>query len=90
MSDQLVLVKYENVQRIDLSMPDGSCRATVFMGANKQLSKAAVFHRSRVQPCFPSNRWRSSGRSQIQALSSITGGSVVFQLRLPCQSSDPA
>lgn len=35
MSKKLVLVDYENVQRIDLSMLDDSYRAIVFVGANQ-------------------------------------------------------
>lgn len=41
MSKKLVLVDYENVQRIDLSMLDDSYRAIVFVGANQQPPKAA-------------------------------------------------
>lgn len=41
MSSKLVLVDYENVQRIDLSILDESYRAIVFVGANQQPPKAA-------------------------------------------------
>jgi hypothetical protein len=41
MSNKLVLVDYENVQRIDLSILDESYRAVVFVGANQQPPKAA-------------------------------------------------
>ena len=41
MSNKLVPVDYENVQRIDLSMLDDSYRAIVFVGANQQPPKAA-------------------------------------------------
>jgi hypothetical protein len=41
MSGKLVLVDYENVQRIDLSILDDDYRAIVFVGANQQPPKAA-------------------------------------------------
>lgn len=41
MKKNLILVDYENKQRIDLSALDGSLTAIVFVGANQNPPKAA-------------------------------------------------
>lgn len=41
MTQRLVLVDYENIQKIDLSILDDSYRAIVFVGAQQNLPKAA-------------------------------------------------